>query len=116
MTQDDYMTRFRELTDQMREITRQKNTDYAGPTDALKNFNLVAYVGIASADTGILVRMCDKIQRVCNLLNKPGLVLNEKIEDTLLDLANYSLICIIALEERHREEAKAPGQLPQRDV
>lgn len=50
--------------------------------------------GIETKDW-IFVRMLDKISRIWELIKRENKVLDEKIEDTLLDLANYSIILFI---------------------
>lgn len=95
---------FYELLDQMRETHDRKNADYAGDVDPFKNFRLCESIGIDVAD-GVLVRMCDKWSRITTLVEKEhrgqgAQVLDESIEDTLMDLAVYSLIAIILRRER----------------
>ena len=49
--------------------------------------------------TSFLVRMEDKLNRVRTLDQKQDIqVQNEKIEDTLLDLANYAILAVIELK------------------
>ena len=48
--------------------------------------------------TSFLVRMEDKMNRVRTLSQKNGLVNDEKIQDTLLDLANYAILAVLELE------------------
>lgn len=80
----------------MREITRRKNLDYATDSDAFQNFRLTEHLQITNTSRGILVRMCDKFQRICNLIGgNDAAVLDEKIDDTLKDLANYAIILLI---------------------
>lgn len=98
MTQQQYLEQFDNLLSQMHLITKAKNSDYASSEDAFKNFNLCESLGIAPTSSGILVRMTDKLQRAANLLNREALVTDEKITDTLIDLAVYSLILIIYIQ------------------
>ena len=51
------------------------------------------------------IRLTDKLNRLC-ALTKSGeqRVQDEKIEDTLRDLANYSIMTLIELERRKREQ------------
>ena len=75
----------------MLELTKAKNHDYAKGDDPYKNFRLVEQLGICSVETGILVRMCDKMSRIANLIDTDAKVKDESIADTLIDLANYSI-------------------------
>lgn len=55
---------------------------------------------------GITVRMADKIARLENLQMKEvvGLVEDETIEDTIVDLAGYAIQALRMIEERKRME------------
>jgi hypothetical protein len=44
--------------------------------------------------------MTDKISRIANLINKENAVKDERITDTLLDLAVYSILFKIYLETK----------------
>ena len=71
----------------------KKNNDYAGENniDPYKNFRGSEFVGVPP-DRAILVRLMDKISRVSNLLSQEAAVKDEAIEDTLVDIINYSAI------------------------
>lgn len=84
--------------------SRKKNADYAGDSDPFGNFRLVEMLGICSVETGILVRMTDKMARISNLL-KEGVttqVKDESVDDTLIDLANYSIILAAYRESKRK--------------
>ena len=101
MTQPDFFKRLEELYANNVAISRRKNADYANEHDALANFKACEAFGIP-AEIGILVRMTDKLMRISNLI-KPGAeakVKDESVLDTLSDLANYSAILRIYLEEK----------------
>lgn len=83
---------FDEVTKQMRETIVRKNHDYAGDEDPYKNFRLAEQIGVCTLEKAILVRMCDKMSRIGQLIDKESKVKDEAIEDTLIDLANYSII------------------------
>ena len=51
---------------------------------------------------GALVRMTDKISRLWNFAKKEKYLVDESIEDTLKDLAVYSLITIILFRRREK--------------
>jgi hypothetical protein len=78
----------------MVEITISKNHDYTGDSDdPFANFRLVEAVGVTTPEVGFLTRMLDKFARINSFVRKGILkVKDEKIEDTLLDLANYCIL------------------------
>lgn len=91
---------FYKLLEALKEMHSFKNHDYAGEGDPLRNFKLSEAMGIP-AWKGCLVRMSDKFSRLCSFAKKEEYkVRNENIEDTLADLAVYSLLCIILYRER----------------
>ena len=83
------------ITTAMSALYRTKNEDYG---DSFHKSH-VKHGPIAA-----LVRMDDKLQRITNLLlsAKEGNIKEEAVEDTLLDLANYSVMTIVELR-RERE-------------
>lgn len=88
------------------EIIKKKNTDYAIESDALSNFKLIERLGVVDYKRGILVRLADKFARVINLLDRDASVLDERLEDTLLDMINYLAILKAALEHEKLETIK----------
>lgn len=94
MTHEEYIKYHREMCDKMVDITARKNHDYAGGTNhAFMNFTMVEQLTISSTEQGFLTRMTDKFTRIINFVNSGVLkVADEKIEDTLLDLANYCIL------------------------
>ena len=67
----------------VKQILLNKNNDYGN--------NNLEYFGII----GIVIRLCDKLNRLRNLENKSSNVLNETIEDTVLDAIGYCILGII---------------------
>lgn len=91
--------RFRQLLAEMQAMTDRKNHDYAGPDDPLANLR-------KHGEYGVVVRMGDKVMRLEQFF-APGSkrklkVKDEKITDTCIDLAVYSLLCLILSEENAR--------------
>ena len=86
----------------------RKNNDYAGcDSDPLKNFKLVENLGITSLENGILVRLCDKMSRIANLLDgRTPSVKDESIMDTLMDAIVYEAILIYYLQRKGRKDAE----------
>jgi len=75
----------------------KKAADYGTDADPFANVRASAGWGIPPW-LGVLVRMGDKIARLQQFARK-GTLVNESAEDSLLDLAVYSLINIVLLRE-----------------
>jgi len=84
---------FQKIHKECLELSKKKNKDYG--CDSLKKYG----------GYGILVRISDKVDRVFNLLKNNPEIKNEKIEDTLLDIINYSTYMIM-LQRNKLEEVK----------
>ena len=102
MNQERYLQRFKELTDLMYETTKRKNSDYTGgDTQPFKNFEMVETLGFASTEQGFMTRITDKVMRVAGFVKNGTLqVVDEKVVDTLLDLATYALLFVCYLESK----------------
>jgi hypothetical protein len=95
--------RFDELLAAMEQVHDAKNHDYASHADPLSNFRRCETFGI-EAWRGVLVRMSDKWSRIEQFAGgKSAAVADERLEDTLLDLANYCLLAIILRGEAAEE-------------
>lgn len=84
----------KKLTNELHDIYVKKNADYGDSFS--KTFK---DLGIVSATT----RICDKTNRLISLSKKMDserLVRDEKIEDTLMDLANYCLLTLIEMKDK----------------
>jgi len=93
MNRQQYLDVFKDTCDEMLNLTTRKNNDYGGVTDPFKNFR---DFGVK----GVLVRMSDKFARIKTALweERELKVADEVIEDTIFDLAVYSVILRIILE------------------
>lgn len=77
------------ILQEIHDTYRKKNSDYGGSfTNLYKKFGLVSPV----------IKLYDKLTRLESLINKEIEVVDESIEDTLLDMANYAIMT--ALEMR----------------
>ena len=105
MERKDFLNEFEYNTTKDVETMFRKNKDYAGEEDAFKNFRRAEDLGLCNVETAIMVRMCDKFQRIINLLDKeePD-VLDESIKDSLSDLRNYANILEVYLKYKKGEE------------
>lgn len=77
-------------TNKIRELLLEKNDAYGD--SALSPLNIFSS---ASAEYGIRSRIDDKLKRIKNV------GLNDHTEDTLLDLAGYIVLLIVARDERN---------------
>ena len=95
---DNNVKKFREISKEVEELYERKNKVYGNSFgDTYKK------LGIVSAVT----RISDKYNRLCNLATNPDIDnLGESIEDTLKDLAAYS---IMTLMEYRESKAKSLG-------
>lgn len=94
MTREEYLKFHQEFTSKMYEICKKKNQDYSGSGEyAFHNFKRIELIGVASTEVGFLTRMFDKFSRIVSFLENGELaVKDESVEDTLIDLANYSAL------------------------
>ncbi len=101
MLRDQYLSRFSKITTDLYELTARKSADYSGTADPFHNFRACEDFGVPMVK-GILVRMSDKMSRAGNLLNSPDApqVADERVIDTLRDLAVYAIILSIIIEEQ----------------
>lgn len=107
MTQNDYLKHFYKICNELYDLTLKKNSDYATDKNAFANFEAIEKLtsGRISISDGIIVRITDKLSRIVNLLNQPAKVKSETISDTLTDLAVYSIILRIYLEEQDEQRS-----------
>lgn len=83
----------------LRDIYISKNEDYGDSTHkSYRDYGMVSFV----------VRMQDKLNRIYNLAckNSDRKVEDEKVEDTLLDLANYAILALIELKTQENSNKK----------
>lgn len=82
---------FKNYTDHLAKTLQEKNTAYGDSfTESVNKFGL----------TVIPIRLSDKFNRVCELTKRGELKENdESLEDTLLDMAGYSILALKYLKE-----------------
>lgn len=86
---------FMDITTNMVKTYAAKNHDYGNSFDnSLDKFGLIASI----------VRMGDKMNRLETLVAKKAQVKDESIKDTLLDLANYSIMTVMWLNKNDNDE------------
>lgn len=90
----DNVKKFKEVAEQICNLYEKKNAVYGDSYS--KTYDLL---GIISAAT----RISDKYNRLCNIVKNPDIDnLGESLEDTLMDLAAYSIMTIVKLKENEQ--------------
>jgi len=102
--------RFYELLESMADTHERKNQDYSPGADPFKNFRASEEIGIP-AWIGAWIRLQDKVSRCTSLIRQYAqngeiqpAVVSEKLDDTLIDLANYALLvrCLYEQSEENK--------------
>jgi len=84
-----------ELCQKAHTLMQRKNHDYSGKSGAepFANFTRSEAMGITTTERGILVRLLDKVSRLSTFTDAGVFkVEDEKLEDTIIDLINYSVL------------------------
>lgn len=100
---------FRGITEKMNKIFECKRHDYGQTTtETFERFGPVS----------MLTRMYDKIGRLENLIVRgdTNYVVDEKVEDTLLDLANYAIITILEMQKQKQTICKVEVNDGKKDI
>jgi hypothetical protein len=105
MTLKEQQQHFKELTKLMEHTLFSKGDDYAN-ADRLSNFKLSGAISGTNARQIALDLIAVKVSRLGNLFHSEK-VNNESISDSILDLANYSILLhMIVNEGLHAQNEK----------
>lgn len=91
--EDDNIVAFNDVLMHMQALYKQKNQDYGNSFDK----SLDRY-GISAG----LVRMSDKMNRLENIFDRTPTVSNERLKDTLIDMACYAAMTLSWLERKEK--------------
>jgi len=86
------------------ELMIKKNHDYSGKSgyEPFANFTRAEAMGITTTEKGILVRMLDKMSRLSSFMDSREFkVEDEKLEDTIKDMINYSVLLYAYMQDRN---------------
>lgn len=103
MHRDELLAQHKGLCDKAFSLMRKKNADYAGRggDEPFANFTRCESMGICKTEAGMLVRMTDKMSRLSSFVESGTLaVKDESVEDTCLDLINYSVLFYAYLQSK----------------
>ena len=91
----DKIEKHKELLDNLHTLYVTKNHDYGDSVhDTYMKYGI----------TSFLVRLEDKLNRARTISKKEQLVKDEKLVDTLLDMANYAILAVLELEGDNNNE------------
>lgn len=103
---------FQEFTDSQREVLISKGNDYA-TQDVLSNFKLAGNISNQKANNPSAINclnlIATKVARLGNLLSAEGDVKNESVEDSVLDMANYTFLLFCILKENKEKMVSKPS-------
>lgn len=110
MTRDELLKIHSTLCDKAQSLMRRKNADYAGNhgMEPFANFTRTEAMGICTTEKGMLVRMTDKMSRLSSFMEAGEFqVKDESLEDTVLDMINYSVLLWAYLKEKRDGSRKS---------
>ena len=97
--------RFHAILKELGEMHDRKQADYGSSADPFQNVRASEAFGI-EAWKGCMIRANDKMVRIQKAA-RTGSLTNENLEDSLRDLAVYSIIGLCLLEETYVSNRKA---------
>ena len=93
--------RFHEILSELGELHDLKQKDYGSGNDPFANVRASAEFGIPPW-LGAVLRLNDKVVRIKSFVRN-GRLENEKVEDSLRDIAVYATIALVLWEEQVAE-------------
>lgn len=94
MNKKEFLEYHKKSCEHLINLTQKKNKDYSGNNEnPFFNYEAIEKLNVSTVEQGFLVRMLDKYNRINSFVIQGILeVEDEKVEDTLFDLANYSIM------------------------
>ncbi len=96
-----------QIHDEIKELHKRKGADYGTDEDPFDNLRASEDFGLA-AWIGVAIRMRDKQSRIQSFIKK-GVLANESIEDSFLDLANYAMLALALYREAKDDDRTDEG-------
>jgi len=101
---------FYRILQELEELHDRKNSDYAKDSDPLSNLRMSEEIGIPGY-VGNFIRMGDKWSRITELTKKrlngqDPAVKDERLQDTLRDLAVYCILEMILIDEYEQSQSR----------
>ena len=99
---------FHDLCDAMKAMHDKKQADYGRANDPFANVRASEDFGVPGW-AGCMIRANDKMRRIQKAA-QGGTLANEGVEDSLMDLAVYSIIALVLYREEQKEQKGAEPQ------
>jgi hypothetical protein len=99
MTKTEQQDHLNKMIAKMQDVLIKKGGDYAN-VDVLSNFKLAGSICGLKPELNCLSLIATKVARLGVLLNSENNPNNESIKDSVLDLANYSILLDMLLSEK----------------
>lgn len=95
-----YQDRFADVLAEMEALHAKKGADYGSEGDPYANVRASAEFGVTPW-VGALIRLNDKVTRL-KAFTRKGVLENESVLDSILDIAVYAVIMRILYEEQEK--------------
>ena len=105
-----------QLLNKCLQLLASKNHDYSETQDAFANFKLAAHLAGIPTEQTLMTLLGMKLARLNQLLGKGKQPKHEAIEDTLMDVINYTLLLRGILKEREVQSETRPEEPKTRPV
>lgn len=107
-----YEKQYMAVIEKLKNTFLKKNHDYG--SSVKKNYDKFESYGKNEGLKYVFGRIAEKHDRLENLIygDHPNQVIDESIEDTLLDMANYAILAAVSLQE-HKVDAKPTSVIEQ---
>jgi hypothetical protein len=99
MTLEQQQKYFQYFTEEMKGIMMRKGDDYAASSDRLSNFKMAGPIAGMTAEQNCLSLMATKVARLGQLISSNKGPRNESVHDSLIDLANYTVLLAMLIDE-----------------
>jgi hypothetical protein len=103
MTLEEQQKYFQYFTEEMKGIMMRKGDDYAASSDRLSNFKMAGPIAGMTAEQNCLSLMATKVARLGQLIASNKGPRNESVHDSLIDLANYTVLLAMLIEDHPRD-------------
>ena len=103
MNAQEQLDHFELVINKMNAILISKAGDYSQDTDRLSNFKLAGSIIGLSPEMNCLSLIATKVARLGVLLKDGKAPNNESVEDTILDLANYTILLSMIRKDRENQ-------------